>query len=52
VRFIVDESSGRLIFELLKADGHDSVFVGDVGGSERRRGPIPGRETVEIREDL
>ena len=30
MRFIVDESSGRLISELLKADGHDSVFAGDV----------------------
>ena len=30
MRFIVDESSGRLISELLQADGHDSVFAGDV----------------------
>lgn len=29
MRFLVDESTGRKICELLKAAGHDTIFVGD-----------------------
>jgi|SRR5271163_1642972 len=29
MRFLVDESTGKKICELLKAAGHDTIFVGD-----------------------
>lgn len=30
MRFLVDESTGRRLNELLKRSGHDSIFAGDV----------------------